>query len=590
MEVLNFEWLNDTAFNTYSQFGEDGIIDAIFSIIRTENRWCLECGAADGLFFSNTRWLIEQEDWHAVLIEADTAAFQKLVNNCEGCGERVTCVNAAVGDNCRLETILHQAGAPIDIDLVVIDVDGQDYHLFNSLLQYRPRVVVVEFGHGCPTDFVPSIGGEGQAGLEAMQRLAVGRLYTEVARTLTNLILVRRPLDRLLSGTREAMLRRVTPPSHAPQGAELICLDLSAGGPSPDGFIPMGDAHGRPIYPLDIKDASIDVVRASHVLEGFPAVQVAGVLADWFRVLKPGGILKIAVPDFASAPVAATASDKAVFDETGLQIALSQAGLMLIGPRPSDLDDDPDLPVSLNFEAMKPHQAQLAVTAVMSTPRLGFMDNMFSAIEALPSLGVRVLRHTGAFWHQCLERSIEEALGDAPDAILALDYDSVFTRADAAMLMQLMCCYPDADAIAAVQAGRGTTGGRLFTIRPPRGVAERSSVPAEHFARDLAQVSTAHFGLTLIRAERLRALPKPWFFDRPAADGSWNEGRTDADIVFWRSWEAAGNSLYLANRVPIGHLELSVLWPAPLGPGGEEPITQPISMWRNTGKPNGVWI
>jgi hypothetical protein len=32
-------------------------------------------------------------------------------------------------------------------------------------------------------------------------------------------------------------------------------------------------------------------------------------------------------------------------------------------------------------------------------------------------------------------------------------------------------------------------------------------------------------------------------------------------FVFGGKWEAAGNSLYIANRVPIGHLELQVLWP-----------------------------
>jgi hypothetical protein len=385
-------------------------------------------------------------------------------------------------------------------------------------------------------------------------------------------------------------------------------LDLGAGAVSPPGFTPMGNAHGTPVFPLAaVADASCDVVRASHVLEHFPFREVPAVLAEWVRVLKPGGVLRIAVPDFAKVAESYLAGanqpteaflmggqvddadfHKALFDVETLKRALAQAGLMLIRQWRSDLDDCASLPISLNLEGTKPHLPAISVSAVMSVPRLGFMDNMFAAIEALPALKVGLRRVTGAYWGQCLERAMEEAIrDDAPDAVLTLDYDSVFTKRDVAMLMQLMCCHPEADAIAAVQAGRGTMNGRLFTIRGESG-SNVTAVPSDIFADDLAPVSTAHFGLTLIRTEKLKAMAKPWFIDVPAPDGSWNEGRTDADVAFWRSWEAAGNSLHLANRVPIGHLEMMVLWPAALG-DDTAPLPQPVADWRATGKPDGAW-
>src|SRR5262249_16664435 len=134
-----------------------------------------------------------------------------------------------------------------------------------------------------------------------------------------------------------------------------------------------------------------------------------------------------------------------------------RAGLMMIRPWVSELKDDcAALPVSLNLAGIKPHQRELGVTAVMSVPRLGFMDNFISAIEALPPLGIRLRSYQGAFWDQCIERVIEEVIADdKPDAVLALDYDSVFNRRHAATLVQLMCCHPEADAIAPMQAARG---------------------------------------------------------------------------------------------------------------------------------------
>ncbi len=380
-------------------------------------------------------------------------------------------------------------------------------------------------------------------------------------------------------------------------------LDLGAGPVSPEGFVPLGNVNGTSIFPLGYADASVDEVRASHVLEHFPHRQIADVLKEWTRVLKPGGVLKIAVPNLgwiaenyiAGQPIntqgylmGGQTDDadfhKALFDEESLKRQLAGAGLMLIRDWNSELTNDcAALPVSLNLCGTKPHQSAIGVSAVMSVPRLGFMDNMFSAIEALPALNIKLRRYTGAFWEQCIERVIEEALeNDNPDAILTLDYDSLFTRRDASMLLQLMCCHPEADAIAAVQSGRGKEL-PLFTIREDG--TNIKGAPLSTFSPDLAKVSTAHFGLTLIRADKLRELGKPWFRSEPAPDGSWNDGHVDADIAFWRQWEAAGNSLYLANRVPIGHAELQVLWPGP----DFKTITQPISEWRANGPPEGSW-
>jgi predicted SAM-dependent methyltransferase len=45
-------------------------------------------------------------------------------------------------------------------------------------------------------------------------------------------------------------------------------------------------------------DNSVDLIYSCHVLEHFRRAEVAGVLAEWFRVLRPGGVLRTAVPDF----------------------------------------------------------------------------------------------------------------------------------------------------------------------------------------------------------------------------------------------------------------------------------------------------
>lgn len=49
------------------------------------------------------------------------------------------------------------------------------------------------------------------------------------------------------------------------------------------------------------KDGQIEEILASHILEHFPHHRTSAILKEWARVLKPGGILYIAVPDFERA-------------------------------------------------------------------------------------------------------------------------------------------------------------------------------------------------------------------------------------------------------------------------------------------------
>jgi hypothetical protein len=148
-----FAWLKDKRENHFSQFGEDGILEAIFSRIQRMNSYCCECGAADGTFFSNTRHLIEHWGWSSLQIEADEKLFQKLAERYAG-EKRITCFNYKVHTSgaFSFDRLLQKAGAPFDLDLLVIDVDGQDYWLVNSLISHRPRVLMVEYDPAAERD------------------------------------------------------------------------------------------------------------------------------------------------------------------------------------------------------------------------------------------------------------------------------------------------------------------------------------------------------------------------------------------------------------------------------------------------------
>ncbi len=66
-------WLLNHRSNVHSQAGEDGIIEKILELLPVRDHWCVEFGAWDGVFLSNTRRLIEHAGYSAVLIEGSKA-------------------------------------------------------------------------------------------------------------------------------------------------------------------------------------------------------------------------------------------------------------------------------------------------------------------------------------------------------------------------------------------------------------------------------------------------------------------------------------------------------------------------------------
>jgi hypothetical protein len=145
-------WLLEHKRDVYSQTGEDGIIEKILEVIPRNDKWCVEFGAWDGLFMTNTRHLIESKGFSAVLIEADRTKFRDLQRNYSQ-RSNVIAINRFVGFNedDNLDQILSTTPIPYEFDFLSIDIDGNDYHVWKSILKYRPKVVVIEFNPTIPT-------------------------------------------------------------------------------------------------------------------------------------------------------------------------------------------------------------------------------------------------------------------------------------------------------------------------------------------------------------------------------------------------------------------------------------------------------
>jgi hypothetical protein len=131
------EWAE---FRRYSQNGEDGILLRIFSIIATTDCRFVEIGSGDATE-CNTRNLWEAWGWSGLLIEGDaTLAAAAEARSPEQVTVRHSFVHAE-----NIDQVIESGGVHGQIDLLSIDIDGNDYWVWRAIDAVSPRVVVIEY-------------------------------------------------------------------------------------------------------------------------------------------------------------------------------------------------------------------------------------------------------------------------------------------------------------------------------------------------------------------------------------------------------------------------------------------------------------
>jgi len=204
-----FEALKACRWDAYSQDGEDGILHELLSRLGVIDsgaaKWCVEFGAWDGVHLSNSCNLIRNHGFRAVMIEAERKRYRQLCRNHPS--DKVVKLNRLVtldGPH-RLDAILAETKIPRDFDMLSIDIDSCDYHVWQSLQDYRPKLVVIEVNPTIPVDVPyvqpPDFTVNRGNGVKAVDDLAREKGYSTVCVHGGNLIAVRDDLLSRISDT-----------------------------------------------------------------------------------------------------------------------------------------------------------------------------------------------------------------------------------------------------------------------------------------------------------------------------------------------------------------------------------------------------
>jgi hypothetical protein len=160
-----------------SQNGESTLIAGLFTKIEPTSRHVVEFGSGDGWTHSNARMFME-DGWTGTQWDSDVWITAENVNG------KFIC-----------------AGVPDDVDLVSIDIDGNDYWVWKAMT-WKPKVVCIEYNAWFPLEDSVTIAYDAKnvwdhsygygASLTAMMRLAEKKGYYLAAEVASvNLIFVR---------------------------------------------------------------------------------------------------------------------------------------------------------------------------------------------------------------------------------------------------------------------------------------------------------------------------------------------------------------------------------------------------------------
>jgi hypothetical protein len=131
-------------YRNFSQFDEDGIIDEIFRRIGTTNRQFVEFGVGDGR--ENNTMALLLAGWSGFWIEADPDQCRRIREGFAPplADRRLRLAESFVTAE-NIESLLAAGGVPPEPDLLSIDIDGNDYWIWDAIRSFRPRAVVIEY-------------------------------------------------------------------------------------------------------------------------------------------------------------------------------------------------------------------------------------------------------------------------------------------------------------------------------------------------------------------------------------------------------------------------------------------------------------
>jgi hypothetical protein len=138
-----YEDIHRAEFRVFSQFGDDGIIQYLAGRVQPQPDAFVELGVED-YTESNTRFLLVKDNWRGLVVDGDAAQVERIRRDALYWRHDLTAVEAFLTRE-NVNEVIASAGFGGPLGLLSLDVDGNDYWLWQALHEVEPEIVVVEY-------------------------------------------------------------------------------------------------------------------------------------------------------------------------------------------------------------------------------------------------------------------------------------------------------------------------------------------------------------------------------------------------------------------------------------------------------------
>ena len=135
--------LRDTEFRVCSQFGDDGILQYLIHNIPVENDSFIEFGVED-YTEANTRFLLLNDNWRGLIMDASAENMARVRREDIYWRHDLTSICKFISRE-NINELISSAGFSGPIGLLSIDVDGNDYWIWEAISVVDPAIVVIEY-------------------------------------------------------------------------------------------------------------------------------------------------------------------------------------------------------------------------------------------------------------------------------------------------------------------------------------------------------------------------------------------------------------------------------------------------------------
>ncbi len=135
--------LEQYEYQVFSQFGDDGIISFLSKSVPPDQRLFIEFGVED-YQEANTILLLKRDNWSGLVIDASKQQIESIRKRSDFWRYNLTCVEAFIKQD-NINQLFLQAGFQGPIGLLSIDIDGNDYWIWQAITVVDPCIVVCEY-------------------------------------------------------------------------------------------------------------------------------------------------------------------------------------------------------------------------------------------------------------------------------------------------------------------------------------------------------------------------------------------------------------------------------------------------------------